>query len=223
MKKLNLSVLSKLSNTFASLRYFGEVKMVKKARVANEVLTKAIADHGGKVAEVGSPCPFKTVMKANTYTVSIGAKLQYKRKVEAMTKRNGVETDYHPEVRNMGMFPIFGELLWMKNDLSEVYVREPFLATWSVTVTSIGESNNDPKGFFRSHTIKTGVPVLVEILNYIVFECPIPFVSTIASITIPLFLYCLIVLRFCITVLFPKPPKTISQQKKADGKNNRKD
>jgi len=123
MKKLNLSVLSKLSNTFASLRYFGEVKMVKKARSANEVLAKAIADHGGKVAEVGAPCPYKVVKKANQYTVSIGAKLQYKRKVEAMTKRNGVETDYHPEVRNLGMFPIFGELLWVKNDLSEVYVR----------------------------------------------------------------------------------------------------
>lgn len=123
MKKLNLSVLSKLSNTFASLRYFGEVKMVKKARSANEVLTKAINDHGGKVAEVGAPCPYKVVKKANQYTVSIGAKLQYKRKVEAMTKRNGVETDYHPEIRNLGMFPIFGELLWVKNDLSEVYVR----------------------------------------------------------------------------------------------------
>ena len=86
MKKLNLSVLSKLSNTFASLRYFGEVKMNKKARAANEVLAKAIADHGGKVAEVGAPCPYKVVKKANTYTVSIGAKLNYKRKVEAMTK-----------------------------------------------------------------------------------------------------------------------------------------
>ena len=123
MKKLNLSVLSKLSNTFASLRYFGEVKMNKKARAANEVLTKAIHDHGGKVAEIGSPCPYHVVKKSNTYTVSIGAKLNYKRKVEAMTKRNGVETEYHPEQRNLGMFPIFGELLWVKNDLSEVYIR----------------------------------------------------------------------------------------------------
>ena len=123
MKKLNLSVLSKLSNTFVSLRYFGEVKTVKKARPANEVLAKAIADHGGKVADVGAPCPYKVVKKANTYTVSIGAKLNYKRKVEAMTKLHGVNTDYHPEVRNMGMFPIFGELLWVSNDLREVYVR----------------------------------------------------------------------------------------------------
>ena len=123
MKKLNLSVLSKLSNTFASLRYCGEVKMVKKARLANEVLTKAILAHGGHVAEVGAPCPFAKVTKANTYTVSIGAKLNYKRKVEALTKRNGVETEYHPEQRNLGMFPIFGELIWVKNDLSEVYVR----------------------------------------------------------------------------------------------------
>jgi hypothetical protein len=123
MKKLNTTLLSKLSSTFASLRYNGEVKMVKKAREANETLTKAILAHGGKVAEKGEPCPFGTVTKVNQYTVSIGAKLNYKRKVEAMTKRNGVVTDYRPEQRDLGMFPVFGELVWVKNDLSEVYIR----------------------------------------------------------------------------------------------------
>lgn len=123
MKKLNMAVLSKFSNTFASLRYNGEVKMTKKAREANETLTKAILDHGGKVATKGEPCPFGTVTKVNQYTVSVGAKLNYKRKVEAMTQRNGVVTDYRPEQRDLGMFPVFGELIWVKNDLSEAYIR----------------------------------------------------------------------------------------------------
>ena len=38
MKKLNMSVLSKLNNTFASLRYCGEVKCVKKASLSEENL-----------------------------------------------------------------------------------------------------------------------------------------------------------------------------------------
>ena len=123
MKKLNMSVLSKLNNTFASLRYNGEVKCIKKARTANEVLAKAIADHGGVVALEKAPLPFAKVTKSNQYTVSIGAKLQYKKKAEAVMSRGGNEGTYTPEQRNLGMFPIYGELLWMKNDLSEVYIR----------------------------------------------------------------------------------------------------
>jgi hypothetical protein len=123
MKKLNLSLLSTLNNTFASLRYNGEVKCVKKARTANEVLAKAIKEHGGVVALEKSPLPFNKVMKSNQYTVSIGAKLQYKRKAEAVMSRGGNAGEYTPEHRNLGMFPVFSELLWVKNDLSEIYVR----------------------------------------------------------------------------------------------------
>lgn len=123
MKKPNVAVLSRLSNTFASLSYKGEVKCVKKAREANETLAKAITAKGGVVAEKGTPLPFGSVVKQNQYVVSVGAKLNYKRRVESMTARNGVETEYHPEHRNLGMFPVYGELLWVKNDLSEVYIR----------------------------------------------------------------------------------------------------
>lgn len=123
MKKLNMSVLSKLNNTFASLRYCGEVKCIKKARTANEVLAKAIKEHGGVVALEKAPLPFGKVMKSNQYTVSIGAKLQYKKKAEAVMTRGGNEGTYAPEQRNLGMFPIYSELLWVKNDLSEVYIR----------------------------------------------------------------------------------------------------
>lgn len=105
MKKLNLSLLSKLNNTFASLRYNGEVKMVKKARSANEVLAKAIADHGGVVALEKAPLPFGTVTKSNQYTISLGAKLNYKRKAESVMARGGNAGEYTPEHRNLGMFP----------------------------------------------------------------------------------------------------------------------
>lgn len=123
MKKLNLSLLSKLNNTFASLRYNGEVKMVKKARTANEVLAKAITDHGGVVALEKAPLPFAKVTKSNQYTISLGAKLNYKRKAESVMARGGNAGEYTPEHRNLGMFPVFSELLWVKNDLSEIYVR----------------------------------------------------------------------------------------------------
>ena len=123
MKKLNMSLLSTLSNTFASMRYCGEVKMVKKARSANAVLAKAIADHGGVVAPEKSALPFSKVMKSNQYTISLGAKLNYKRKAEAVMARGGNEGTYTPEHRNLGMFPVYSELLWVKNDLSEIYVR----------------------------------------------------------------------------------------------------
>ena len=123
MKKPNLSVLEALKNSFATLSYKGEYKCVKKARAANEVLAKSLKDNGFEVAVVGSPCPFAKVIKESTYTVSLGASLSYKKRVESTARANGVECEYHPTHRNLGMFPIFGELLWVKDDLSEVYVR----------------------------------------------------------------------------------------------------
>lgn len=123
MKKLNLALLSTLNNTFASLRYNGEVKCIKKARTANEVLAKAIIAHGGVVADEKAPLPFGTVTKSNQYTISLGAKLNYKRKAESVMTRGGNAGEYTPEHRNLGMFPVFSELIWVKNDLSAVYIR----------------------------------------------------------------------------------------------------
>ena len=144
MKKLNVAALAAIPSTFASLRYCGEVKMTKKAREANETLAKAITDCGGVVAEKGAACPFTSVTKVNQYTVSVGAKLRYKRCVELMTKRNGVETDYHPEHRNLGMFPVFGELIWVKNDLSEAYIRA-YQTTKPKAATYLADGKEVPK------------------------------------------------------------------------------
>ena len=123
IKKLNLAVLKGLANTFATLNYSGDYKSVKKARAANETLTKFIEDNGEHVAEVGTPCPFARITKKSTYTISLGGSLKYKRKAELLIGRNGVNAEYHAEKRDMGMFPIYGEMIWVKNDLSELYIR----------------------------------------------------------------------------------------------------
>jgi hypothetical protein len=123
IKKLNLDVLKGLANTFATLHYTADYKSVKKARAANEILTKFIEDNGEHVAEVGTPCPFARITKRSTYTISMGGSLKYKRKAELLIGRNGVNAEYHTEKRDLGMFPIYGEMIWVKNDLSEVYIR----------------------------------------------------------------------------------------------------
>lgn len=122
--KPNMALISKLSNSFATMEYYGSYKNVKTARAVNEHLSKYLTDNGVNAVEVGTPCPYDgKIMKSSKYTISIGAKLNYKRKVEATAKRNGVDCDYHKDPRDLGMFPIVSELLWVKNDLSECYVR----------------------------------------------------------------------------------------------------
>lgn len=122
IKKLNLAVLKGLANTFATLNYEAAYKSVKKARSANETLTAYITKNGETVAEVGTPCPYN-ITKKSSYVVSLGGSLKYKRKAELLIGRNGVDAEYHAEKRDLGMFPIYSELLWVKNDLSEVYIR----------------------------------------------------------------------------------------------------
>jgi hypothetical protein len=124
MKKLNVELLSSIRNTFASMTYKGEYKLVKKARSANETLSKVLAENGVAVAEVGSACPYSSVVKESTYNVSLGAALKYKHKVELATERNGVKSDYHLDQRDLGMFPLFGELIWCNSkDLATLYIR----------------------------------------------------------------------------------------------------
>ena len=42
------------------------------------------------------------------------------------------------------------------------------LAAWTIIGPSVGESNNNCIDFLGSHTIKTGIPILIKILHYIV-------------------------------------------------------
>lgn len=120
MKKLNVDLLKTLSSTFASCHYKAEVdKCVRKARVANETLANAITNNGGKVYALNEPNPFASIAKESVYTISMGAKLNYKRKVEALTKRNGVVTTYHSQIRDLGMFPVFNELFYVANGFDD--------------------------------------------------------------------------------------------------------
>lgn len=121
MKTPNINAIK--GSTLATCHYVGEVKMVKKARPANEVLTKAILAKGGAVADVGAPCPFATVVKHSSWTAQFGKGLKYKKMAEATMARNNNAGIYVPENRNLGMFPILGEFLWVKNDLTQMYFR----------------------------------------------------------------------------------------------------
>jgi len=121
MKKPNTKAI--MGSTLATLNYVGDVKLVKKARVANDVLTKAITAKGGTVAEPGAPCPFKVVRKHSSWTAQLGKGLKYKKMAEATMARHNTPGEYHPEARNLGMFPILGEFIWVKNDLSQMYYR----------------------------------------------------------------------------------------------------
>lgn len=121
LKKPNTTAIK--GSTLATLHYVGEVKLVKKARSANDVLAKAITANGGNVAEVGSPCPFAKVVKHSAWTAQFGKGLKYKHMTEATMARNNNAGVYVPENRNLGMFPILGEFLWVKNDLSQMYFR----------------------------------------------------------------------------------------------------
>ena len=47
----------------------------------------------------------------------------HKKMAEATMARNNNAGIYVPENRNLGMFPILGEFLWVKNDLTQMYFR----------------------------------------------------------------------------------------------------
>ena len=124
MRKLNIELLTSIRNTFASMTYSGEYKLVKKARAVNDTLAKYLTDHGVNAVEVGSACPFASVVKESEYTVSLGAALQYKHKAELACKKNGVKSEYHLAQKDLGMFPLFGELIWCNSkDLETLYIR----------------------------------------------------------------------------------------------------
>lgn len=124
MRKLNIELLTSIRNTFASMTYRGEYKLVKKARAVNETLAKYLTDHGVNAAEVGSACPFASVVKESEYTVSLGAALKYKHKAELSCVKNGVKSEYHLEQKDLGMFPLFGELILCNSkDLETLYIR----------------------------------------------------------------------------------------------------
>lgn len=141
IKKLNLELLKKLSNSFASFHYDADVECVQKARVptlskkereeqhlTEADLQKRIATFNANMAKAGvtplakgTPTPFKVVHKTSDYVVTLGAKLSYVRKNEAIMKRGGVEGTYTKSRKNRGMFPVYSELIYVSDDLTTMY------------------------------------------------------------------------------------------------------
>ena len=141
IKKLNLELLKKLSNSFASFHYDADVDCVQKARVPTlskkereeDHLTEAdlqiridtfnanMAKAGVTPLAKGTPNPFKVVHKTSDYVVTLGAKLNYVRKNEAIMKRGGVEGTYTKSHKNRGMFPVYSELIYVSDDLTTMY------------------------------------------------------------------------------------------------------
>jgi len=140
IKKLNLELLKKLSNSFASFHYDADVECVQKARMpslskadkeqglTDSDLQKRIDTFNANLAKAGvaplakgTPNPFKVVHKTSDYVVTLGAKLNYVRKNEAIMKRGGVEGTYTKAIKNRGMFPVYSELIYVKDDLSTMY------------------------------------------------------------------------------------------------------
>lgn len=141
IKKLNLELLKKLSNSFASFHYDADVDCVQKARVPTLSKKEREEDHltdadlqirldtfNANMAKAdvtplakGTPNPFKVVHKTSDYVVTLGAKLSYVRKNEAIMKRGGVEGKYTKSFKNRGMFPVYSELIYVKDDLSTMY------------------------------------------------------------------------------------------------------
>ncbi len=159
MKKLNIELLAKLSNSFASFHYDADVELVQKARVPT--LSKADKDNGLTEVDLekritafntnmakagvtplakGTPNPFKVVHKTSDYVVTLGAKLNYVRKVEATMKRGGVEGSYFKSHRKRGMFPVFSELIYVSDDLQTMYFVAYRISTPKTVWTADGKT-----------------------------------------------------------------------------------
>lgn len=121
--KPNQVTLATLKSKLVKCSYRGDVKLVKKARPVNDVLSKKMKDAGITPAEAGSPCPFKVVEKASDFVLSCGSSLHYVHKVELKTAKNGVEGTYTPDKRP-GKFPLVkgSELLYCSDDFNTQYV-----------------------------------------------------------------------------------------------------
>lgn len=122
----HLALLAKLSNSFVSYHYDAIVDVVQKARYPKTEEEETAFLSKMSKANVqpypkNTPNPYDAIRKVSDCVVSVGAKLTYVKKMEAVMRRGGNEGTYHPEVSNKGMFPVFSELLYVSNDLQTMY------------------------------------------------------------------------------------------------------
>lgn len=120
----NTLFLSTIPSTLARLEYNAPYKLVKKARAVSEKLAKEMTEAGFNVPNVGDPCPYIGLLKNSAYTVRVGAKLSYKKLTERKAERlSGQKIDFEVKKKKMGYFPIFNELIYVKDDFSKAYIR----------------------------------------------------------------------------------------------------
>lgn len=112
------------ASRYARIEYKGEPKMVLKARPVSDELAEKIISAGYTVAEKGTPCPYAKIYKVSASKVLFGTGIKYKRMVnKAALRAADMVVDYTPTHREMGYFPIFEELFYVKNDFSRMYMR----------------------------------------------------------------------------------------------------
>lgn len=116
------------ASQWARLEYKGEPKLVKKARPVSDALKEKIEAHGFKVFDAGSPLPKKwngkICYKVSASKILFGKGIKYLRMVKKTAERAAdMVIDYQPTHREMGYFPIFEELFFVKNDYTRMYMR----------------------------------------------------------------------------------------------------
>lgn len=116
--------LRTIPSTLARFEYRGEYDIKKTARKVSEKLAKEMRDAGFDVPEEGAPCPYLGLIKETAYTVRVGSGLSYKKLTEKKAERlSGKKVDFEVKRKNTGMFPIYRELLYVKNDFTQQYIR----------------------------------------------------------------------------------------------------
>lgn len=110
--------------TRAHFIYTGEPKFVMKAReVSNELAEKMIAAEIPPVPK-GTPFPYNRVFKKSEFCIMFGKGVKYINQVKKTAERSAdMIVDYMPSHADKGMFPIFEELIYCKNDFSAIYLR----------------------------------------------------------------------------------------------------
>ncbi len=116
--------LRTIPSTLARFEYRGEYDIKKKAREVSEKLANEMREAGFEVPKVDAPCPYLGLIKETAYTVRVGSGLSYKTLTEKKAERlSGTKVDFEVKKKDTGMFPIYRELIYVKNDFSQVYIR----------------------------------------------------------------------------------------------------
>ena len=122
LPKLNVEHVPSFS--MARMEYTSAPKMVQKARPVSDLLREKIEKAGFTVAEPKAPCPFGDITKSSAFAINFGKSANYMRiMANHLDRVAGIGGEYEKSHRDTGMFPLFGEMLFAKWDLSCIYLR----------------------------------------------------------------------------------------------------